>query len=181
MPVPVATPLVPWLATAGFGWLYYRRIRRQFGRQIYKPRRALVRLAILGVVACLLAVAAAVLPHVALGVVAGAAIGAGLGVFALRHTRTDVIGGVPEYVPNPWIGGVLSALLIGRLAWRWQSGAFAAGAAQAGSQASPLTLAFMATLIAYYLVYGIGLRRRLLALQAAPAPQSPPGPPESRL
>jgi len=181
MPVPVVTPFVPWLATAGFGWLYYRRIRRHFGRQVYQPKRALFRLVILGIVACLLVVAAAMLPHVALGVVAGAVVGVALGVFGLRHTRTDVVGGVPEYVPNPWIGAVLSVLLIGRLAWRWQSGAFAAGAAQAGSQASPLTLAFMATLIAYYLVYGIGLRRRLLALQAERANAVAPDRPESRL
>ncbi len=33
MPAAALPVYMPWLMTAGFGWLYYRRIRRHFGRQ----------------------------------------------------------------------------------------------------------------------------------------------------
>ena len=50
--MPVALPaLVPYLATAGIGWLYYRRIRRSFGRQAWQPGRAIARLVLVSVVA----------------------------------------------------------------------------------------------------------------------------------
>jgi len=65
-----------------------------------------------------------------------------------------------SYTPNPWIGGALSLLLVARLAWRWQQGARAFGPA-AAAQPSVLTLAFAATLVAYYLVNGGGLAWRM--------------------
>jgi len=163
--MPMAMPaLTPILATVGIGFLYYRRIRSQFGRQAYKPRRALVRLCLLGVIALFLLFAAVFLPHVALAVVAGGLIGVVLGVVAMRHTHVEP--GVPTayYTPNPWIGGALSLVLVGRIAWRWGSGAFSPG--MTANDASPWTLAIAAALVAYFLAYGIGLRRR--ALPGAP-------------
>ena len=41
--------LAPYLATAGIGWLYYRRIRRSFGRQRWQPRRTIARLLLVSV------------------------------------------------------------------------------------------------------------------------------------
>jgi hypothetical protein len=176
MPVPVMTPFVPWLATAGFGLLYYRRIRRQFGRQVYQPRRTALRIGLLSVVACGLLIAAFGIPHLGPALAMGAIGGGVLGWLALRHTRIGVVDGKREYTPNPWIGGVLSLLLVARLAWRWHDGAFAAGAMQGGQQASPLTFGFMAALIAYYLVSGIGLalRMRALPMPTQPAPAMDP-------
>ncbi|KRD34898.1 hypothetical protein ASE35_09225 [Lysobacter sp. Root916] len=154
--LPAMTPI---LATAGIGWIYYRRIRSQFGRQAYRPRRALVRLTILSVAMLALIFGAVMLPHVWPGVLAGSLIGAAIGVFALRHTHVEPCMKDAYYTPNPWIGGALSLLLIGRLAWRWAGGAFSSG--MPTSQASPLTMAIAATLVGYYLVYGIGLRRQI--------------------
>jgi len=168
MPAPVLTPFVPWLATAGFGWLYYRRIRRQFGRQVYQPRRTAIRIGLLSLVACGLLFAAFGIPHVALALALGGIAGAVLGWLSQRHTVVAMIDGKREYTPNPWIGGVLSVLLIARLAWRWHVGAFAAGAQQMGQQASPLTFGFMAALVAYYLMSGIGLALRMRAFSAQP-------------
>lgn len=167
MTLPAMTPI---LATAGIGWFYYRRIRSQFGRQAYQPTRALVRLAILGVAMLALIYGAVMLPHVWPGVLAGGLIGAAIGVFALRHTRVEPCLKAAYYTPNPWIGGALSLLLIGRLAWRWAGGAFSGGMPMA--QTSPLTMAIAATLVGYYLVYGIGLRRQI----RRPAPGSQPEP-----
>lgn len=163
MPAPMPV-YVPWLMTAGFGWLYYRRIRRHFGRQPWQPRRTVARIVLLGVVAALLVTAAVFVPHVAMGMAAGALAGVALGLFALRHTRIDVRDGQPGYTPNPWIGGSLSLLLVARLAWRWYSGAFSQGAAYAGGNASPLTMSLAAALVAYGLVQAVGLNRRMRAL-----------------
>ena len=49
MPAPMPTYL-PWLMTAGFGWMYYRRLRRHFGWQPWQPRRTLARIVILALV-----------------------------------------------------------------------------------------------------------------------------------
>lgn len=174
-------PFTPWLATAGIGWLYYRRIRRQFGRQDYRPRRNVLRIVLLALLACGLLYAAVAIPHVASGLAIGALAGAALGAFALRHTRIGVVEGVREYTPNPWIGAALALLLVGRLAWRWHDGAFAGGSAQVGQQASPLTFAFMGVLVTYYLVQGIGLLQRMRALSTAAESTEPrSAPPQSR-
>mgnify|MGYP000611947117 CR=1 FL=1 len=95
---------------------------------------------------------------------AGALAGLALGVFALRHTRIDVRDGKPGYTPNPWIGGALSLLLVGRLAWRWYGGAFSQGAAYTTGNASPLTMSLAATLVVYSLVQAVGLSVRMRAL-----------------
>ena len=175
MPAALA-PAAPYLAVAALAWAYYRRIRRNFGRQRWQPLRSGLRLAVLGLALAGLGTAAAWLPHVAASVACGLLIGAGLGVLALRHTRAEWIDGAGWYTPNPWIGGGLTLLLLGRLAWRWSQGALAAGAYAANSQAgnvpampraSPLTLGIAATLVGYALVRGIGLFRRMHALRAA--------------
>lgn len=147
--------LTPLLATAGFGWLYYRRIRRHFGWQRWRPGRVRLRLAILLLVAVGLGAVAASAPHTMLGMLAGAVIGAGLGGLGVHLVRIEPRNGLPGYLPNPWIGGALSLLLVGRLAWRWAHGAFAFGSGasdpQAIQHASPLTLGIAATLVAYAL------------------------------
>lgn len=170
MPVAALPALTPYLATAGIGWLYYRRIRRSFGRQAWQPGRTIARLVLVSLVAVALVFAALFLPHTGMGIGIGALIGVLLGGFGLKHTHAQMIEGQRYYTPNPWIGGALSVLLLGRLAWRWSQGAYIGGA-QAAQQASPLTMAIAATLIAYSLVYSVGLvlRMRRLAL-----PQLPP-------
>ncbi|MDN5782368.1 MAG: hypothetical protein L0H23_10190 [Luteimonas sp.] len=164
MPGPAIAPL---LATAGFGWLYYRRIRRQFGRQPYRPKRTMLRIGVLSLLACALLVsgllAQRLWPALAIGSVAGGA----LGWLALRHTRVAIVDGVREYVPNPWLGGLIALLLVARLAWRWyrfEDMGAGAGMQAAGMQASPLTYGLLVALVAYYLVNSIGLVRRMRAL-----------------
>jgi len=158
----------PYLATAGIGWLYYRRIRRYFGRQPWQPRRTVARLVLLALATAALAYLAAVLPPVRIGMALGVVGGAALGLFALHHTRIELLDGKRCYTPNPWIGAGLSVLLIGRLAWRWASGAFSGGSAQTLQHASPLTLAIAAALIGYSLVHSGGLLLRMRALAQPP-------------
>lgn len=162
--------LTPVFATAGIGWLYYRRIRRSFGRQPWRPKATIFRLVLLTLAALGITSAAVFVPHTALGIVIGAVIGAALGLLALRHTHVAWTNGRRTYHPNPYIGGLLSVLLVGRLAWRMASGGFASVAGSSGSaqNASPLTLGIAATLVAYSLVNGIGLVVRMRALPVDP-------------
>jgi hypothetical protein len=161
------SPLLPYAFTAGIGWMYYRRIRRQFGRQPWQPRRTMVRIALLSLVLASLVLAGIFVPHAAWAVTAGLAVGLGLGFYGVSLTSVDLVDGNRSYLPNPWIGGALSLLLIGRLAWRFLHGGFMQQ--QASTGASPLTLGFAATLIGYYLTYSIVLvvRMRRLAPQQA--------------
>lgn len=161
--------LLPYAFTAGIGWMYYRRIRRQFGRQPWQPRRTIARMVLLSVVLAALILAAIFVPKAGLAVAGGLLVGLALGFYGVSLTRVEMIEGVRSYVPNPWIGGALSLLLIGRLAWRFLHGGLMQ--AQAGTGASPLTLAFAAALIGYYLTYSIVLtvRMRRLALQPVQA------------
>lgn len=164
MPAPA---IAPWLVTAGFGWLYYRRLRRQFGRQPYQPRRTMLRIGLLSLVGCALVVAGGLVPRLLPGLAAGIVAGSALGWLALRHAHVAVVDGVRGYTPNPWIGGVIGGLLVARLAWRWHRFGSPDVAATAGLQASPLTYGLIVALVAYYLVSGIGLLRRMRALPAS--------------
>lgn len=167
-----APALSPILFTAFIGWAYYRRIRNSFGRQAWRPVRTGMRLGILSLALVAITMAAVFVPRAALPVAGGLALGALLGGFAIRHTQMGWFEGKRCYTPNPWIGAVLSLVLIGRLLWRAGSGVFGSGAQQMTQNASPLTLAIGATLIAYYIVQGIGLAlamRRLAREACAPA------------
>lgn len=159
-----ATAIAPLLATAGIGWLYYRRIRRQFGRQPYRPRRTMLRIVLLSLVACGLLAIGLLAPRLGPALAIGAIAGAMLGWLALRHTRVAIVAGMREYVPNPWIGGLIAMLLVARLAWRWVHFGHFDAAMQSGAQLSPLTCGLLAALVAHYLVSGIGLMRRMRAL-----------------
>lgn len=164
-----ATPaLLPYALTAGIGWMYYRRIRRHFGRQPWQPRRTIARMVLLSLVLAILVAAGIFVPHAGWAVAAGLIVGTALGFYGVSLTRVDMIDGVRSYVPNPWIGGALSLLLLARLAWRFMQGGFMQ--AQAGTTgASPLTLAFAAALIGYYLTYSIVLTVRMQRLAPQPA------------
>ncbi|MGS1076731.1 hypothetical protein [Pseudoxanthomonas beigongshangi] len=167
MPAVALPALTPYLITAGIGWVMYRRIRRSFGRQPWQPKRTMFRLALMVLLLGMLMMAAIFLPGVAIGIAAGLAGGLLLGGFALRHTRVEWHDGHPTYVPNPWFGGLLTLLLVGRLAWRWSHGAFADGAAATAQQASPLTMAFAGALVGYFLLLNGGLLWRMRQLHAA--------------
>ncbi|GAB3103483.1 hypothetical protein [Lysobacter terrae] len=156
--------LLPYAMTAGIGLMYYRRIRRQFGRQPWQPRRTIARIVLLSLVLGSLVLAGIFVPGAAWAVSAGFAAGLLLGLYGVSLTQVDLIEGQRTYLPNPWIGGALSLLLVGRLAWRFMHGGFVQ--AQPGTGASPLTLAFAATLIGYYLTYAIVLTVRMRRLTA---------------
>lgn len=155
----------PYWVPALSALMVYRRIRRTFGVQPWRPVRSGIRLGILALVACMLIVLAVVQPQLALAMAIGAVLGVGVGLLALKHTHVAMRDGRRVYTPNPWIGGALTVLLVGRLAWRWTHDGLAA------TQAAPsaLTLGLAAVLIVYSLVYLIGLMLQMRKLASAQA------------
>jgi hypothetical protein len=179
------------LAPAGFAmlaaYMLYRRFRRLFGRQIVQPARMKVRIAMLVVVAVLLMLRGARDPALALGLTLGFGGGALLAAIGLRLTTFETTPEGRSYTPHGGIGVVLSALLLGRLAYRAfvlapvVDGAHAAGADPfAAFQRSPLTFALFGLIVAYYVAYYTGI---LLAEsrvpKTAPIAAAPPREPDA--
>jgi hypothetical protein len=157
----------------------YRRVRGSFGRQPIRTKRMTVRVAIFAVVIGLMMLSGLQDIRLAEGALGGVVLGGALALaLGLRLTRFETGGdGTDFYVPNPWMGGALTALLLGRLAWRFLmlAPAMAGGAAMAASGPapgnSPLTMAIVGLTVGYYLVYYTGIlihhRRHQRELRAA--------------
>ena len=141
----------------------WRRVRGSFGPQPIRRKRMIARIAIFSVIAALLALGGLHNLRLLEGLIGGALAGAALGVagLGLRGLVRDAAG-QDLYIPNAWIGGLLTVLLIGRLAWRFlvalpqlQDPATAHATPAMGN--SPLTLAIFGLMIGYYVCYFAGL------------------------
>ncbi len=162
--------------------IVWRRVHRTFGRQPIRRKRMIARVVIFAVIGGLLALSG--FHHFALaeGLFGGVLVGAAIGVVGLRLTRfeADPVKG-DCYVPNPWIGALLTVLLLGRLAWRlmviWPQLQHAQAAARGpgmqmqsmGYASSPLTMLVIGLLVGYYIVYYSGVlvhHRRFLQTHA---------------
>ena len=149
--------------------IVYRRVRRNFGRQPLRSGRLIIRTAFLAIVAGILLMAGFIGGGISMagwGVLAGLAVGAVVGVFGVRMTGFETVEGTHWYTPHPGIGLALTALVLGRLAYRFfavRATASAVAAADASVlvnlQRSPLTLAMAGLLIGYYLAFNVGLLR----------------------
>lgn len=143
----------------------YRRVRGSFGRQPIRTRRMTIRVAIFAVIIALSMLSGLKDIRLAEGVLGGGIAGAALALLVgLKLTRFEIGGeGQDFYIPNPWVGAALTALLLGRLAWRFLvlgsafgfGGADAAHAPAAGN--SPLTMVVVGLTLGYYLAYYAGI------------------------
>ncbi|HEU4669772.1 MAG TPA: DUF1453 domain-containing protein [Dyella sp.] len=147
------------------GFAVWRRVRSQFGRQPIRRGRMQARIAIFAVVGVLMALGGLYNLRLLEGLAGGVVLGAMLGMLGLRLTRFErSADGSDGYIPNPWIGAVLTALLVARLAWRFLVAmpqmqhlpAAGAGAPPAIGN-SPLTLLVLGLLVGYYVTYFSGL------------------------
>lgn len=157
--------LMPALVSPLVAFMVWRRVRRQFGRQPVRRGPMMARVAILTVVAGLASLAGLHDPRLLEGLAGGLLGGVALGLLGLRLTRFErAVDGRDLYLPNPWIGAAVTAVLVGRLAWRFlvlmpYAGAtgptMAPTAPQLGN--SPLTLLVVGLMIGYYVSYYAGL------------------------
>jgi hypothetical protein len=177
--------LMPAIALPLMAFAVWRRARSQFGRQPIRRRRMMVRIAVFAVIGVLLAGTGLHSPRLAGGLLAGVLGGALLGLAGLRLTRFERgADGADCYIPHPWIGALLMALLVGRLAWRFAvmegamgpAGPGAALATPSGHPVPPpgqsaLTLLVVGLMVGYYIVYYAGLlihHRRFAQAQNLP-------------
>jgi hypothetical protein len=148
-----------------------RRLRRSFGRQPLRPRRMTVRIVLLTVIGCALMPAALRSAQFLSAELAGVAIGIALGLWGAERTRFLMAGERLHYVPHTYTGIAVSALFLGRLAFRLVQmysgsrpshvayanavpGADPAQPFAAGSMIqSPLTVGILYVLIGYYVCY----------------------------
>ena len=150
-------------------WMVWRRVSRQFGRQPIQRKRMIFRIVLFSLLGCMFVLSGFHKIELAEGLLGGVLIGGALGLLGLRLTRFEVDPLKGDcYVPNPWIGALLTVLLLGRLAWRLlvllpqmqHAAATTAGApdmSPIGYAASPLTMLVIGLLVGYYIVYFSGL------------------------
>ncbi|AGG90811.1 MULTISPECIES: hypothetical protein [Rhodanobacter] len=161
-------------------WMVWRRVSRQFGRQPIRRKRMLFRIVMFALIGGLLALSGLHRLALAEGLAGGVLIGGAIGLLGLRLTRFEVDPVKGDcYVPNPWIGALLTALLLGRLAWRmlvaWPSmqqvPADPGAMPPMGHALTPLTMLVVGLLVGYYIAYFSGLlihHRRFQRAHAVP-------------
>lgn len=159
--------LGPVLGVAGIAYFFYRRLGSEAPQQAWEPGQNLIRVVLLALLLLLFGIATAALPwSVGMGELVGALGGVALGLANLRHAapRWDSRGG--HYTPNPWIGGLLAALMIGQLVWHVSAGKPVVPTAP-HHDFDPVTMALAVALLAYGLTHSLGLWLRMRALRRA--------------
>ena len=149
-------------------WRMYSRIRRVVGRQQLSGNRPWWTIVIFALVFALLLVTTLARPINAVALLGGAGFGVALGVLGIRLTKFEPTAEGLFYTPSAHLGIALSALFIGRIAYRffqlYSLGDQPPPAGMNDIGQSPLTLVIFATLAGYYVAYAIGLllwRRRV--------------------
>ena len=144
----------------------WRRVRSQFGLQPIRRKWMIFRIVLFAVFGA--AAASFAIRDISLvaGLGGGLVAGAALGLLGLRLSRfqLDPVKG-DCYVPNPYVGALVTALFIGRLLWRYAmvfpqlqdpTGATPPIHGPDVGQ-SPLTLALLGLFVGYYICYFVGL------------------------
>lgn len=158
------------LAALSYGlvlYFIYRRFRRTFGRQKLSRGRLRFRLTLFWFFGVVLLLPALFSMQMVAAVVAGAAVGVGLGRWGAKHTRFQKVDETLYYLPHTYAGMVVTALFLGRLLYKFVAGThsalsiFGMGATpmpgEFGGLGSlyhnPLTFLLFFTYVSYYLYY----------------------------
>ena len=160
--------LVPFIA-----WRLYSRYRRLVSRQKSHAWRHWTAAIFFPSILALLAVTSLVHPMAEVALGGGIAIGVVLSYVGLRSTRFESTPEGLYFTPNARIGIALSLLLAARIAYRFYEMSTMQVTARSGQMQdftrSPLTLALVGMLLAYYAAYAIGLLRHRRAQSIQPA------------
>jgi len=153
----------------------YRRVHRNIGRQPLGPARLTSRIGMFSVLGGMILLMSFRDMNLFGAMLAGIAGGAALGWIGLKHTQFEATPQGQFYTPHTYIGALVSALFLGRIAYRFiilYSTSHALAAADqnpfAAYQKSPLTLAIFGILVGYYVFYYAGVLGRGKDLQPAP-------------
>ena len=162
----------------------YRRMRRTFGRQTVSEGSMWTRIVILTVVGALFAYGAVRSLTTLEALLGGVVGGAVLGYLGLKHTQFEVTAEGRFYTPHTYIGLIVTALFVGRIVYRLLIvyPTIASPAAQAVApngnlgtayQNSPMTAATFGLLIAYYVLYYLGVMQKTRTLSQGGPAQGP--------
>jgi len=177
--------ITTYLLVALIVFAVYRRLRRTFGRQPLRPRRMVVRIVLLALIAALLSPTLLRSPSFAAAALGGLAVGVLLALWGASRTRFEHAGAQLYYVPHTYTGVAVSLLFIGRVAFRllqaYGTAHGARAAATAGSDpgvaayvSSPLTLGLFFVLVGYYVCYLSLVLWKSKHLKAGEAAENPP-------
>ena len=137
----------------------YKRVHRLTVRQKSRTWRHWCSVTLFPLLLAVLAVTVAIEPIALAGLAGGVAIGALLGVVALRRTGFERIDSDYFYTPYAPIGMVVAMLFIARVLYRIYE-VITLGAQHTPNLGhSPLTLSLLGIMAGYYVVYGSGLLR----------------------
>lgn len=166
--------LLPVLLLALMPLILIQRYRVGTSRRLVRPWFVGLNLLLMALSVLLFLAGAAVtsywVEHAFAGAAAGVAIGAALGVLGLVTTRWEPTAATLHYTPNRWLVLVVTFAVTARVLYGlWRSWTVA----RAGVSGAPVVLAFGipeslavgGMVIGYYLMYAVGLRRRLRAWQ----------------
>lgn len=172
MPIDLTKLAVSLLITLVVGFLLYRRVRANLGRQRLRATILVLRI-ILFVLACGVVLASPATTRTGLAyAVTGALLGAGLSAYALRHTKFEITPEGKFYTPHLYIGLAVTGLLLARVAYRFMligqnMAPMAERGALAASFNNPLTMGMLFLTIGYYLCYFIGILANARQLRPA--------------
>jgi hypothetical protein len=154
----MASPALPIIFGGLIAWSFYRRVRRNIGRQKLRPRRVITSIVIFCIVSLLIVIVSLQNPNLLMGFGGGLLAGAALGFVGLRLTRFETTEEGHFYTPDTRIGIAISLLLIGRLCYRyWMLRNNAYTPNHPLPMQSPLTFLIIGLTFGYYLVYYVGL------------------------
>ena len=155
--------VVPLLVVPFVAWRIYARVRRNVGRQAFRPGRMTGAIVFFTGITAVAAVGAAAFPP-ALGALGGGLLlGIPLAWFGLRATKFETTPEGKFYTPHTGLGIALTVLFFGRMGYRMfalMDATPAAGLPPPLVYHSPLTLLIFGVTAGYYITYYTGARRR---------------------
>ena len=151
--------IVPALVIPFIAWRVYSRVRRNVGRQHFHPGRLKASIVIFSIITLLFA--ALTIGHLSvLGALAGGlALSVPIALYGLKLTKFEDAPDGKYYTPNTALGIGISALFIGRLAYRFLTLATATDLQAAPPQPfqSPLTFFLFGLSAGYFIAYQTGV------------------------
>lgn len=146
----------------------YRRVRRTFGWQTLNLAKMRIFTVILSVLGLVFLAEGFLHPVSLISDLIGIALGFALAYYAAGLTRFERRGAQWAYLSNPWIGGLVTVLFFGRLAYRVfdmvQYGFSQNMSVQLQHMAGSWTSGLMLIMFAYYIAFNmllLGKQKRL--------------------
>jgi uncharacterized membrane protein len=114
-----ARQIVPAVLITMVAWRVYTRIRRNIGRQPFRPGRLKASIVVFSVVTVIFLIAGLFYPAALGALVGGLALSVPIALYGLTLTKFEDTPQGKFYTPNTALGIGISALFLGRIAYRF--------------------------------------------------------------